>query len=298
MDPYSILGIKKTNDRDTIRKAYLSQSMKWHPDKNPDNVVEATRRFGEINEAYEQITNSKNDSIDLDSIIDGLFGFINKKANEKEETGNILFDINVTLENLYCGTECLIEYNRKVIDESVTNEYCSECNGYGYQTISDKKSISYILNKNITCQKCDGSGFSGKLITTQQELNINIPPKTKNDEKLIFRGYGDQKLDGTKGDLIVQLVNYKHKMYERRGDDLYTTIDITFKDALLGFEKSINTLDGSSFKLNVKGPIKMGKVVKIKGKGMTENGSMFIKLIFCMPKKLSKEQIEAINNFF
>ena len=48
---YERLGVEKTATPDVIRKAYLRASLKWHPDKNPDNP-EAEAIFKEISEAY------------------------------------------------------------------------------------------------------------------------------------------------------------------------------------------------------------------------------------------------------
>ncbi|CAG8837454.1 6487_t:CDS:1, partial [Cetraspora pellucida] len=47
--------IKETATKDEIRKAYHKQSLRWHPDKNLNNITEATKKFKEINEAYEKL---------------------------------------------------------------------------------------------------------------------------------------------------------------------------------------------------------------------------------------------------
>ena len=53
MDYYSVLGIGKTASTEEVKKAYKKLARRWHPDKNPNNSEEATRRFKEVSEAYE-----------------------------------------------------------------------------------------------------------------------------------------------------------------------------------------------------------------------------------------------------
>ena len=55
-DYYKILGISKDADKRSIKKAYRKLALKWHPDKNPENVEEATQKFNEIGEAYEVLS--------------------------------------------------------------------------------------------------------------------------------------------------------------------------------------------------------------------------------------------------
>jgi DnaJ-class molecular chaperone len=56
---YEILEVPKTASEAEIKKAYRKHALKWHPDKNPDNQKEAERRFKEISEAYEVLSDSK-----------------------------------------------------------------------------------------------------------------------------------------------------------------------------------------------------------------------------------------------
>lgn len=53
---YVVLGIVKPSNEDEIRKAYKKLALKWHPDKNPDNIKEAEEMFKQIAEAYEVLS--------------------------------------------------------------------------------------------------------------------------------------------------------------------------------------------------------------------------------------------------
>nr|XP_046259037.1 dnaJ homolog subfamily B member 2 isoform X2 [Scatophagus argus] len=65
VDYYNILGVPRTASQDDIKKAYRKLALKWHPDKNPDNKEEAERKFKEVAEAYEVLSDkSKRDEYD------------------------------------------------------------------------------------------------------------------------------------------------------------------------------------------------------------------------------------------
>ncbi|CAB1414595.1 unnamed protein product [Pleuronectes platessa] len=56
VDYYDVLGVSKSASQEDIKKAYRKQALKWHPDKNPDNKEEAEKKFKEVAEAYEVLS--------------------------------------------------------------------------------------------------------------------------------------------------------------------------------------------------------------------------------------------------
>ncbi|KAI9290902.1 heat shock protein DnaJ, partial [Neoconidiobolus thromboides FSU 785] len=56
IDYYTILGVSKEDDEEGIKKAYRKLSLKWHPDKNPDNKSNAEEKFKKISEAYQVLS--------------------------------------------------------------------------------------------------------------------------------------------------------------------------------------------------------------------------------------------------
>jgi len=55
-DYYAVLGVEKTADDKELKKAYRKLAKKYHPDANSDNKEEAEKKFKEIAEAYEVLS--------------------------------------------------------------------------------------------------------------------------------------------------------------------------------------------------------------------------------------------------
>ena len=50
---YELLGVDPRSDTREIKKAYLEQVKRWHPDKNPDRTAEAEEKTKVLNQAYQ-----------------------------------------------------------------------------------------------------------------------------------------------------------------------------------------------------------------------------------------------------
>ncbi|GMG56500.1 unnamed protein product [Ambrosiozyma monospora] len=57
-DYYELLEVTQTATDTELKKAYRKKALRLHPDKNPDNIEEATKLFNEVRLAYETLSDS------------------------------------------------------------------------------------------------------------------------------------------------------------------------------------------------------------------------------------------------
>ena len=59
MNYYNTLDLKKNCSTNEIKQQYKKLARKWHPDKNPNNKEIAEKKFKEISEAYEVLSDNE-----------------------------------------------------------------------------------------------------------------------------------------------------------------------------------------------------------------------------------------------
>lgn len=180
---------------------------------------------------------------------------------------------------------------------------CKECGGSG-QKIVTKKTPFGIFKQVTVCDVCGGVGkipkkickdCNGKgVIKKEKKIKIKIPPGIDNGQILKVKNEGEAIKNGKNGDLLL-IINVKpHKIFERRGDDLYIAFPITFSQAALGGKVKIPTFYGDSV-IKIPSGIESGTILRLKGKGITNlqgygKGNQFVKIKIKTPKRLTKKQ--------
>lgn len=178
------------------------------------------------------------------------------------------------------GNGVVRNIQRTILGSIATNQTCSKCHGTGK------------IPKN-PCKTCHGSG----VVRDTRTIKLAVPAGIQNGETLRLSQMGEAVSGGPSGDLYVRITVTPHKTIQRKGADLYTTLDIKLTDALLGAQYAVETLDGS-MPVAIPAGTKIGSMVTLKEKGVpiskSKRGNFIVQLNIKLPEKLSKESKELI----
>ena len=90
-----------------------------------------------------------------------------------------------------------------------------------------------------------GLGFWG-LYAKKKIFQVHIDPGIASNHKFTFRGDGDQEPNKEPGDVIIQLEEKSHDIYQRHGKDMAMRMDLTLSESLCGFTRVLKSL-GTEF---------------------------------------------------
>ena len=281
-DYYKILGLETNKvGTDEIKAAYREQAKKYHPDVNV-GVRGAEERFKDINEAYQTLINEqtrkKYDRM-WNSKIKRKMAKEQKKEGTKTTTRNeilsILFGINNEKEENVTHKK---EKNAKmpVQGEDVETEIpISVIEGFYGQT------------KKISLRTVNGK---------MKNFEVKIPAGIRNGEMIRLIGQGKPGENGGKnGDLLIRINMEKDKKFELVGEDIYTELNISPWEAVLGTKVDIDAID-ESIGVFIPQGIETGEEIKIEQKGYKDGkggrGKFIIRVKIMIPKKISTKEME------
>ena len=314
-DFYSTLGVSKGSNKKEIRQAYRRLARKHHPDVNAgDKGAEA--RFKQINAAYEVLSDTEKrrkydrygdqwehaDQIEemqrraggrtfrfgeggvsfdlgdlsgmgdrggVGSIFDTLFGGGRRRSPRRGS--NVEQRVEVTPEEAFHGAVRTLEL--------VTQERCATCGGSGQIA-------------GAVCHLCQGSAVTAK----SRRLEVKIPPGVDTGSRVRIAGEGQAGAGGAPGDLYLIVSVRKDPRFERKGSDLYVTVDVPLTDAVLGAEVEVPTITGK-VALKVPPLTQNAKAFRLANLGMPRlkgqgRGHLYARVQVKLPEKLDDHEQE------
>lgn len=325
---YDILELSPNAAESEIEKQYKVLAKKWHPDKNRDNIEEATKKSQELNEAKEILLNPDKrrlyDQFGLDMAngnasaghgasaedLFGMFGGFGGFGRREPEKENIIIEQEVTLEQIYNGHTIKIDFKQKYCCEKcggVTNK-CNACDGKGHR-IQVVQMGPMIQQMQATCGNCKGSGKIAVPNSCAEcrgegykirDVSVNVPLKNglSNGQQIHLQNAGHQLKEG-KTDLVVVIKEKDHNVFKREGNNLMVDIELKLYQALFGFDKVLKHLDGKELHLSHTGITNYGTKRKIVGEGMTDlrsgtKGDLILNFTFNLPTITKPDVIQNL----
>ncbi|SCU98849.1 LADA_0H15742g1_1 [Lachancea dasiensis] len=139
----------------------------------------------------------------------------------------------------------------------------------------------------------------------KQQVDIQLRPGWKAGTKITYKNEGDYNPQtGRRQTMQFILQEKPHEHYTRDGNDLIYSLPLSFKESLLGFNKTIQTIDGRTLPISRIQPVQPSDVSTYPGQGMpiaktpTQRGDLIVKYKIDYPVTLSTSQRSAIMENF
>lgn len=273
--------------------------------------------FGNINDIFEQF-------------FGGGFGGFSGAPSHQRASAVRGSDLEVTIKLSFLdavfGTEKTIRYERQSIckkckglgaEKESDIKTCPTCNGSGREIRTQKAFLLGTIQTAVPCSRCHGEGkiienkcknCSGEgRIKEKEDFTLKIPPGIPDGVTLRFKDRGNAgKKGGNYGDLFVNIEVEPNEIFDRRGDDIYTSQSISPSLATLGGQTEVQTVHGP-VNLKIKSGTQPGTVIKLNGKGGPKfrgsgNGDHYVRIGVQIPTKISAqdkklwEELQKINS--
>jgi curved DNA-binding protein len=283
IDYYKTLGIPKAASEKEIKTAYRKLARKYHPDLNPDSK-QAEKKFKEINEANEVLSNPENrkkyDKYGENWKHGEEFERAQKQRQEQSQHQSQQQDFS---------NEQYSDFFESMFGGGRTSYHQSHSPKYKGQ---DYNAELHLKLKDVFTAQQQVLTVNGK------NIRLTIPAGVENGQVIKIKQKGGSGINGgPNGDLYIKFIIDNHSQLKRVGHNLYQNVDLDLYTAILGGEITVDTLNGK-VKLKVKPETKNQSKVKLKGKGFPiykkkgEFGDLFITYHIKTPTSLSEKETE------
>lgn len=190
------------------------------------------------------------------------------------------------------------------VKPGTTATKCTSCSGRGVMFIQKGP-----MSIQMTCQKCKGAGkYNPNICTTCSGAGntigrftetANFPAGVNSGQNVRMAGKGHASNNGgAPGDLLIKVEVQKHPFFKREGYDIYTDIELSVAQAVLGTQIDVETLNGTQ-KITIEPGTQAGDKKRISNSGVTHmppnqsrRGDHYVNLKIKIPSSLSPQQKE------
>ena len=255
---------------------------------------------------------------DMGDIFGDLFGEMfnmggQRKASRVQRGRDLRYDLSLEFEQAVFGVEKEITIRRAESCEDCSGTgaakgkqpaTCPQCKGSGQMRFQQG-----FFSVARTCPQCSGTGTiitdpcrtcNGQTtVEREHTLLVKVPAGVEQDTRIRYQGEGEAgRYGGPAGDLYVVLSVKKHQFFERDGDDLHCVMPISFPQAALGTELTIETLEGPEM-IKVPEGVQSGREFRLRAKGVPHlnergKGDLVVEIRVSTPTKLTKQQKELM----
>ena len=213
------------------------------------------------------------------------------------------YQVRVSLNEFLEGSKKTITHERQALCPVCTGlelqpEDCPDCAGHRVQVNQQRDFFSGRIHRTCYC-------------AYNVDLTLDIQPGLHDRDIVRLEGQGNRHPGAHPGDVVVQLLEREHSRFERIDNiHLKTRMEISLKEALLGFEKEIKHVNPKRLVTVSRsgGTItKPSEIVRVPGKGMPlkekawsgqTHGDLMVEVSVRFPTKISKENKIKIAELF
>lgn len=294
-DLYAILGVPKSADEDTLKKAYRKLAMKYHPDKSPGKASET--KFKEINGAYDVLGDSKKRAA-YDE-----FGEASLQQGFDPERARAMRDFQARgggggFGGFPGGGAQTVDFEdlfgRGGGGMGGFADLFGQAGGRGGRARARK---GQDIESPITIDFA--AAVKGTELHLQmsngEDLTVRIPAGADEGNRLRVQGQGGP--GSPRGDLYLVIHVSPHPHFRREGDDLHVDLPLTPGEAYRGAKVRVPTPDGE---VTLKVPVRAqtGQLSRLRGKGVTrkgkEPGDLYVRFMVHVPTVEDPEVAAAI----
>ena len=307
---YDILGVSENASPEEIKKAFRTLAKKYHPDRNPgDKTAEA--KFKEISEAHETLSNSKKKA-EYDTM--RKYGAFTGAGPGPGGAGfgSADFDFSDLFRQGKGGRGGFqtFRFGSSGIDglEDIISSFFGGADPF---TGARKKRRPRMqkgadLTANLSISFMEAVNGTKRTITigqTGKKLAVRIPKGIEDGGKIRLAGQGMPgpmgPHGGNYGDLIITVHVMQDEQFRREGNDIHTSVTISFKEAILGCKANVKTLT-KTVALTIPPGTQPGTRMRLKGQGLAVTGSqgdLYVEIKIEIPKTLTEEQKKMLEGW-